>query len=58
MSGGQVREAVLLETGLLMETRGYRRQLGNFEQGIITPFGRTFSTETTMKLDPYKLVRT
>ena len=53
-----VREAVLLETGLLMETRGYRRQIGNFEQGIITPFGRTFSDETKTKLNPFKLVRT
>ena len=25
-----IREAVLLEAGLLLETRGYRRQLGNF----------------------------
>lgn len=49
-----VREAVLLEAGLLLETRGYRRQLGNFETGIITPFGRTFSAETLMKLDPYR----
>ncbi len=53
-----IREAVLLEAGLLMETRGYRRQLGNFETGIITPFGRTFSAETRSKLDPFKLVRT
>jgi len=53
-----IREAVLLEAGLLLETRGYRRQLGNFEQGIITPFGRTFSAETKMKLDPFKLWRT
>ena len=53
-----IREAVLLEAGLLLETRGYRRQLGNFETGIITPFGRTFSAETKMKLDPFLLVRT
>ena len=53
-----IREAVLLEAGLLLETRGYRRQLGNFETGIITPFGRTFSAETKMKLDPFRLVRT
>ena len=53
-----IREAVLLEAGLLMETRGYRRQLGNFETGIITPFGRTFSAETRMKLDPFKLWKT
>jgi len=52
-----IREAVMLEAGLLLETRGYRRQLGNFETGIITPFGRTFSAETKMKLDPYKLVK-
>lgn len=51
-----IREAVLLEAGLLMETRGYRRQLGNFETGIITPFGRTFSAETRMKIDPFKRV--
>lgn len=50
-----VREAVLLEAGLLFETRGYRRQLGNFDTGIITPFGRTFSAETKTKLDPFKL---
>lgn len=50
-----IREAVLLEAGLLLETRGYRRQLGNFETGIITPFGRTFSAETKMKLDPFRL---
>ena len=53
-----IREAVLLESGLLLETRGYRRQLGNFETGIITPFGRTFSAETRMKLDPFKLWNT
>ena len=53
-----IREAVLLEAGLLLETRGYRRQLGNFDTGIITPFGRTFSAETKTKLDPFKLVRT
>ena len=53
-----IREAVLLEAGLLLETRGYRRQLGNFETGIITPFGRTFSAEARMKLDPFMLVRT
>jgi len=53
-----IREAVLLEAGLLLETRGYRRQLGNFETGIITPFGRTFSAETKMKLDPFKVART
>ena len=52
-----VREAVLLETGLLLETRGYRRQLGNFDTGIITPFGRTFSDETRSKLDPFRLWR-
>ena len=52
-----VREAVLLEAGLLLETRGYRRQLGNFETGIITPFGRTFSAETRSKLDPFKLIK-
>ena len=51
-----IREAVLLESGLLMETRGYRRQLGNLEDGIITPFGRTFSAETRMKIDPFKKV--
>ena len=49
-----VREAVLLEAGLLLETRGYRRQLGNFETGIITPFGRTFSDETKSKLNPFR----
>jgi len=53
-----VREAVLLETGLLLETRGYRRQLGNFDTGIITPFGRTFSDETRSKLNPFKVWRT
>lgn len=53
-----IREAVLLEAGLLMETRGYRRQLGNFETGIITPFGRTFSAETRMKIDPFKRINT
>ncbi len=51
-----IREAVLLEAGLLMETRGYRRQIGNFIDGIITPFGRTFSAETRMKIDPFKRV--
>jgi hypothetical protein len=50
-----IREAVLLEAGLLMETRGYRRQLGNFETGIITPFGRTLSAETRSKIDPFRL---
>ena len=49
-----IREAVLLEAGLWMETRGYRRQIGNFETGIITPFGRTFSQETTSKLTPFR----
>lgn len=52
-----VREAVLIETQLLLETRGYRRQLGNFETGIITPFGRTLSAETKTKLDPFIRVR-
>jgi len=52
-----IREAVMLEAGLLLETRGYRRQLGNFDTGIITPFGRTFSAETKSKLDPFRLVR-
>ncbi len=53
-----VREAVLLEAGLLLETRGYRRQLGVPDVGVITPFGRTFSAETRMKLDPFRLVKT
>jgi len=52
-----IREGVLLETQLLLETRGYRRQLGNFDTGIITPFGRTFSAETMTKLDPFKVQR-
>lgn len=49
-----IREATMIEAGLLLETHGYRRQLGNFETGIITPFGRTFSAETRMKIDPFK----
>lgn len=49
-----VREATLLEAGLLLETRGYRRALGTPETGIITPFGRTFSAETRQKLDYYR----
>ena len=49
-----VREAVLIETGLLLETRGYRRAVGTPETGMVSAFGRTFSEETRRKLDPYR----
>ena len=49
-----VREAVLLETGLLLETRGYRRALGTAETGLVSAFGRTFSDETRRKLDFFR----
>jgi hypothetical protein len=52
-----IREAVLLESGLSLETHGYRRQIGNTDTGVINTFGRTFSDETKTKLNPYKIWR-